>query len=84
MKGLTEIFRKPSLIVVAQQELEEAKRSLLEAQSGYEFARRMADYHQDRIDRLSTYIKSLSVEQAAQIEPPDPPIQGSSFRHASG
>lgn len=52
------LFRRPSVHVLAQQELEEARRALLEAQSGYEFARRMADYHQDRIDRLTALLEN--------------------------
>ena len=60
MQWLKRITRRPSVHVLAQQELEEAKRALLEAQSGYEFAKRMADYHQDRIDHLTALLEATN------------------------
>jgi len=51
-------LRAPSVTMLAQLELEEAQRSLLAAQSGYEYAKRVADYHQDRIDRLTQFLKA--------------------------
>lgn len=50
-------FRKPSAIALAQQELDDAERSLLEALSSAEYAKRMADYHADRIKRLTIYLR---------------------------
>ena len=48
-------FRTPSADVLAQRELEEAKRELLRAMSGQDYANRIVQYHQDRIKRLTAY-----------------------------
>jgi hypothetical protein len=45
---------------MAAKELEAAQRKLLEALSAQEYAKRMADYHSDRIKRLTTYLKEES------------------------
>ena len=50
-------FQKPSSSALAQQELEDAERSLLEALSSSEYAKRMSDYHADRIKRLTLYLR---------------------------
>jgi hypothetical protein len=49
-------FAEPSAELKAQRELEEAKRSYLEACTGREYAEAMVAYHQARIDRLSEYL----------------------------
>ena len=54
---LKEYFRLPSAKELAAKELGEAQRKLLEALSAQEYARRMSDYHADRIKRLSAYLK---------------------------
>ena len=51
-------FRLPSAKEMAAKELEEAKRRFLEAQSAMEYARRMSDYHADRVKRLTNYLES--------------------------
>jgi len=51
-----EMFRTPSAEVLALKELEEAERSLLEAQTSQEYSKRMAEYHNDRIKRLTAYL----------------------------
>lgn len=53
---LSEAFRKPSAEIIAQRELEDAKRALLEAQSGLEYAAAMVDYHSSRIQRLTNML----------------------------
>ena len=53
-------FRLPSPKELAAKELETAQRKLLEALSGQEYAKRMADYHSDRIKRLTAYLKDES------------------------
>jgi hypothetical protein len=53
---LIEIFRAPSAKVLALRELEQAERSLLEAQTSQEYSKRMAEYHNDRIKRLTAYL----------------------------
>jgi hypothetical protein len=50
------VFAEPSAEMKAQRELEEAKRSYLEACTGREYAEAMVSYHQARIDRLSDYL----------------------------
>ena len=57
LRQLKETFRRPSAETLALRELEEAKRNLLEALSGAEYAKRMAEYHNDRIKRLTSYLK---------------------------
>jgi hypothetical protein len=54
---LKEYFRLPSAKELAAKELGEAQRKLLDALSAQEYARRMSDYHADRIKRLSAYLK---------------------------
>ena len=53
---LMEMFRTPSAEVLALKELEQAERSLLEAQTSQEYAKRMAEYNNDRIKRLTAYL----------------------------
>jgi N-glycosylase/DNA lyase len=55
---IQELWRLPSAKEMAAKELEEAKRRFLEAQSAMEYTRRMADYHADRIKRLTNYLES--------------------------
>lgn len=53
------VYATPSAEVIALHELEEAKRKLLEAQSGREYAESMCKYHEARIKRLTAYLKGL-------------------------
>ena len=52
------LWQVPSPKEIAAKELEEAKRRFLDAQSGMEYAKRMSDYHADRIKRLTNYLES--------------------------
>lgn len=56
---LKSVYKTPSAETIALHELEEAKRKLLEAQSGREYADSMVKYHEARIKRLTTYIRGL-------------------------
>ena len=56
-RDIIEIFRRPSAEVLAQRELEDAKRAHLEALSATEYANRMSAYHSDRIKRLRAYLQ---------------------------
>jgi hypothetical protein len=57
---LKDYFRLPSPKELAAKELETAQRKLLEALSAQEYAKRMGEYHQDRIKRLTAYLKEES------------------------
>lgn len=57
---VTAYFRLPSAEQLALKELEEARRKLLEAQSGREYADSMCKYHEARIKRLSAYLHSAT------------------------
>ena len=59
-----DIFKRKSPLSIAEQELEEACRQLLIAQSGQEYAARMVQYHQDRIKRLRAYVEASNREGA--------------------
>lgn len=52
------LWRLPSATEMAAKELEEAKRRYLDAQSAMEYAKRMSDYHADRVKRLTHYLES--------------------------
>ena len=54
---IKDYFRLPSPKELAAKELETAQRKLLDALSAQEYAKRMADYHSDRIKRLTAYLK---------------------------
>lgn len=56
IKGLFEVFRKPSAATLAQRELEEAQRELLQAQSSAEYAANLVQYHRARIARLKIFV----------------------------
>ena len=54
---IKEYMRLPSAKEMAAKELEMAHRKLLVALSAQEYAKRMGDYHLDRIKRLTAYLK---------------------------
>ena len=49
-------FILPTADAMAIKELEEAKRELLRSQSALDYIKRMVEYHQDRVKRLSAYV----------------------------
>ena len=57
LEQIKEYWRLPSAKEMAAKELAEAQRKLLDALSAQEYAKRMADYHSDRIKRLTAYLK---------------------------
>ena len=57
---LKKVYTTPSAEVIALRELEDAKRQLLEAQSGREYADSMCKYHEARIKRLTTYLHNAT------------------------
>ena len=56
------LYKTPSAEAIALHELEEAKRKLLEAQSGREYADSMCKYHEARIKRLTVYLHKATEE----------------------
>ena len=57
---LKKVYTTPSAETIALRELEEAKRNLLEAQSGREYADSMCKYHEARIKRLTAYLHNAT------------------------
>lgn len=57
------MYTVPSAEALALRELENAKRQLLEAQSGREYAESMCKYHEARIKRLTIYLHKATEEQ---------------------
>jgi len=55
---LRSVYTTPSAELIARKELEDAKRKLLEAQTGKEYAESMCKYHEARIKRLTAYLHS--------------------------
>lgn len=66
LKDFIRIFSQPSAEMMAREELEEAQRQFLKAQSGLDYARRMVEYHSDRIIRLNRYVKEASARQTSE------------------
>ena len=62
IEKLKAMYLTPSAEVIAMRELDEAKRSLLEAQSGREYADSMCKYHEARIKRLTNYLHKATEE----------------------
>lgn len=57
MNYILTLLRVPTADVMAVRELEEAKRELLRMQSAQDYAKRMVEYHQDRVKRLTAYVE---------------------------
>lgn len=58
IEAIKRMVRKPTPIEMAMRELEEARRSRLDAQSAEEYARSVVRYNEERIARLSVFVKS--------------------------
>ena len=50
------LLKPPTTLKLAEEEIEQARRELLKAHSAEEYAHHMANYHADRIDRLTEFI----------------------------
>ena len=61
---LKNVYTVPSAEALALRELENAKRQLLDAQSGREYADSMCKYHEARIKRLTVYLHKATEEQS--------------------
>jgi hypothetical protein len=53
------LLRAPSIESVALRELEAAKRDLLQMQDTQEYAAKMVEYHQGKIERLTAYLSAV-------------------------
>ena len=53
---IRDLFKAPSPEAMALKELEDAKRSLLQAQTGAEYANALIKYNTDRVKRLTLYL----------------------------
>ena len=58
-------FRTPSPEELVARELDQARRGLLEAQTGRDYANAMVLYHETRIDRLRAQLEMMAQEAAA-------------------
>jgi len=54
---LFSLLRVPTADVLAVKELEDAKRDLLRSQTALDYTKRMVEYHQDRVKRLTAYVE---------------------------
>jgi len=57
-------FRTPSPEELIARELDQARRGLLEAQTGRDYASAMVLYHETRIDRLRAQLEVMTQEEA--------------------
>jgi hypothetical protein len=64
------VFKKPTATILAQTELEEAQRQLLAAQSGLDFARSSVEYNQQRVARLTRYVRTGEYDAGTPAVPP--------------
>lgn len=62
LKSIMSIWKAPSPESIALRELEEAKRSMLQAQTAKEYAESMVKYHDARIRRLTQFLKDAHTE----------------------
>jgi len=56
-------FRTPSPEELIARELDQARRGLLEAQTGRDYASAMVLYHETRIDRLRAQLEMMTQEE---------------------
>jgi hypothetical protein len=61
---LRKLWARPSAEVLALKELEESKRSLLEAQTAREYAEAMCKYRESQIKRLTAFLHKATEENA--------------------
>jgi len=62
IKELKKIWAAPSAETLALKELEESKRSLLEAQTAREYAEAMCSYREAQIKRLTAFLHKATEE----------------------
>ena len=60
-KQFISLYRKPSANELAQRELEESRRSLLEAQRNHAYYEKIASFYETRISKLRKQLQSEEV-----------------------
>lgn len=60
------IFKTPTAVELAIDELAEAKRELLRSQTALDYSKHMVNYHTDRIIRLSEYVENATVFEVSE------------------
>lgn len=63
LKILKWFYEQPSPESIALREFEESRRMLLKAHTEQEYALKMVEYHQNRIKRLSKFLKETVDEE---------------------
>lgn len=63
-RDLIETFRKPSAVTLAQRELEESQRQLLECQRLHAYYGKMGEFYRQRIGETQAIIKKASEQDA--------------------
>jgi predicted CoA-binding protein len=58
MRDLVDIFRRPSVETIAQRQLDEARRSLLQAQEALEYAEAQVTFNEQKIARLTRLVRA--------------------------
>lgn len=80
MSLISNIFLRPTTVHdLAEKELYEAHRSLLQAQAGLEWAQAMVTYHQTRITRLNAYFETQNHDKNDPETPADTPNPAAGF-----
>lgn len=62
MKKLMDLFRIPSAKELAQRQLQEAERALLDMHSQAEHATKMTEYYQGVVNRLTSYVQENTIQ----------------------
>lgn len=62
MKDILETFKKPSAEILAQRELEDNKRSLLETERNREYYTQLATFYRNRINHLKVTLQKAADE----------------------
>lgn len=57
--AIRRLFQHPSADILAQEELEQAKRELLSAQNAKEYYEAQSQYNEQRIARLTRYVGAV-------------------------
>ena len=57
LKDIAAVFHAPTPETMAVQELQDARRALLQAYSAQEYATALVQFNQDRVSRLSMTVK---------------------------